>query len=73
MNKLILIFMLVLFGCATTQPTRTVLNCDQEYVVSSKIPIIGGSQKRGGMVCEYVQVPVAPQLEPLQAPAELVK
>ena len=72
MNKLILLLPLALFGCATDQPTRTVLNCDQQYVVSSKVPFVGGSQKRGGMTCDYVQIPVAPQAEPLQAPAELV-
>lgn len=72
MNKLILILALVLVGCATERPMRTALSCDQEYI-SSTIPIIWGSQKRGPMVCNYVQVPVAPTAKPLEVSAELVK
>ena len=73
MNKLILVLSLVLFGCATAQPTREVLNCQSEPVRDSNIPFIGGSKNKDEIECKMVRVPVAPKSEPLQVPAELVK
>ena len=73
MNKLILILALSVFGCAATQPTREVLNCQSEPVKDSNIPFIGGSKNKDEIDCKMVRVPVAPKSEPLQVPAELVK
>jgi hypothetical protein len=73
MNKLVLVSVLVMFGCATTQVTRTVLNCQSEPIKDSKTLFIGGSKLKDEIECKYVQVPVAPKSTPIQAPAELVK
>jgi outer membrane PBP1 activator LpoA protein len=73
MTKLVLVLTLVLFGCATTQATRTVLNCQSEPVKDSKTLFIGGSKNKDEIECKYVQVPIAPKATPIQAPAELVK
>jgi hypothetical protein len=73
MNKLILVLPLVMFGCAATQPTRTVLTCQSEYIVDDGVLFVGGSKVNDEITCKTVQVPVAPKAIPLQAPAELVK
>jgi len=73
MNKLILVLTMAMFGCATNQPTRTVLNCQSENIVNSSILFIGGSKVKDEITCKTVQVPVAQKAIPLQAPAELVK
>ena len=72
MNKLILLLAMSLFGCTATQPTRTVLNCQAEYFLEPGTLFIGGSKVKDEIGCKMVQVPIAPQAEPLQAPSELV-
>jgi hypothetical protein len=73
MNKLILLLLLALFGCATAQPTRKVLNCQSEPIKDSSTLFIGGSKVKDEIECKYVQIPIDPKAVPLQAPAELVK
>jgi hypothetical protein len=72
MNKLILVLVMVMFGCSQT-PTRSVLNCQAEPIKDSKTLFIGGSKLKDEIECKYVQIPIAPTAVPLQAPAELVK
>ena len=71
MNKLILLLALTMFGCSQT-PTRSVLNCQAEPIKDSSTLFIGGSKVKDEIGCKMVQVPIAPQAEPLQAPSELV-
>ena len=73
MNKLILVLAMAMFGCATTQPTRTVLNCQSEYIVGDTALFVGGSKVKDEITCKMVQVQIAPKATPLQVPAELVK
>jgi hypothetical protein len=73
MNKLILVLPLVLFGCSTTQPTRTVLNCQSEYIVGDTALFVGGSKVKDEITCKTVQISIAPKATPLQVPVELVK
>ena len=73
MNKLILLLALAMFGCATNQPTRKVLNCQSENIVNSSTLFIGGSRVKDEITCKTVQVLVAPKAIPLQVPTELVK
>jgi hypothetical protein len=73
MNKLILLLVLAMVGCSTQQPTRKVLNCQSEPIKDSKTLFIGGSKLKDEIECKYVQIPIAPNAVPLQAPAELVK
>ena len=72
MNKLILILLLVLFGCATNQPTRQVLNCQAEPIKDSSTLFIGGSKVKGEIECKMIQVPVAPKSAPLEVSPELI-
>ena len=58
MNKLILVLALVLVGCATTQPTRTVLNCQSDYIVGNGALFIGGSRVEDDITCETIQVQI---------------
>ena len=73
MNKLILLLAMALFGCATSQPTRPVLNCQSEYIVGDSALFVGGSKVNDEITCKMVQVQQAPKATPLQVPAELVK
>ena len=72
MNKLILVLALVLFGCATNQPTRTVLNCQAGYYVDSDALFIGGSRVKDSIECKEVKVPVAPKAVPLEVRPDLI-
>ena len=72
MNKLALILMLVLFGCATNQPTRTVLNCQAEPIKDSGTLFIGGSKVKDEIECRTVRVPVATKAVPLEVRPELI-
>ncbi len=71
MNKLILVFVLVLIGCAQT-PTRSVLNCQAEPIEDSSTLFIGGSRVKGEIACKMVRVPVAPKSAPLEVSPELI-
>ena len=73
MNKLILVLAMALVGCSATQPTRTVLNCQSEYIVDNGVLFVGGSKVNDEITCKTIQVPIAPKSTPIQAPAELVK
>ena len=73
MNKLILLLAMVMFGCATTQPTRTVLNCQSEYIAGDGVLFVGGSRGEDEITCKNVQIPVAPKAIPLQVNPDLVK
>jgi hypothetical protein len=72
MNKLILILVLALFGCATQSPTRTVFNCQREYILGDSTLFIGGSTINDQIECGYVQVPIAPKSKPLEVHPELI-
>ena len=73
MNKLILVLALIMIGCATNQPTRTVLNCQSDYILSNGAVFVGGSRVKDEITCKTVQIPVAPKAIPLQVNPELVK
>lgn len=72
MNKLILLLAMVMFGCATTQPTRTVLNCQSEYYLESGTMFVGGSKVKDEIECKTVQIPIAPKAIPLEVRPELI-
>ena len=55
------IILVLLSGCQSNIPTRTVLNCEQPYVISDKTVFIGGSLKKGSMVCFQDQIPIPPE------------
>jgi len=71
MNKLILVLVLVMFGCAQT-PTRSVLNCQAEPIKDSSTLFIGGSKIKDEIQCKMVQVPIAPKSVPLEVRPELI-
>ena len=72
MNKLALVLVLILFGCAQNQPIRKVLNCQSEPIKDSTTLFIGGSRNKDQIECKYVQVPVAPKSNPLPVDPELI-
>jgi len=72
MNKLILVLAIAMFGCTTTQPTRTVLNCQSEYIVGDTALFVGGSKVKDEIGCKMVQVPIAPKAIPLEVRPELI-
>ena len=71
MNKLILVFAMVMIGCAQT-PTRSVLNCQAEPIEDSSTLFIGGSRVKGEIGCKMIRVPVAPKSAPLEVSPELI-
>ena len=73
MNKLILVLVLAMVGCATQQATRQALNCQSEPIKDSSALFIGGSRVKDEITCKTVQVPVAPKAVPLQVNSDLVK
>jgi hypothetical protein len=72
MNKLILLLALIMVGCATNQPTRTVLNCQSGYVVDPDALFIGGSRINDTIECKEVRLPIAPKAIPLEVRPELI-
>lgn len=72
MNKLILVLALGMFGCATQQSTRQVLNCQAEPIKDSSTLFIGGSKVKDEIQCKMVQVPIAPKSVPLEVHPELI-
>jgi len=72
MNKLILVLAMAMFGCATTQPTRTVLNCQSEYIVDDGALFVGGSKVKDEIECKTVQIQIAPKAIPLEVRPELI-
>ena len=72
MNKLVLVLTMVLFGCATNQPTRAVVNCQAEPIKDSGTLFIGGSKVNDEIECRTVQVPISPKAVPLEVRPELI-
>jgi hypothetical protein len=72
MNKLLLVLALVLVGCAQNQPTRTVLNCQREYILGDGTQFIGGSRTKDDIECRMVSVPLAPKSNPLSVDPKLI-
>ena len=72
MNKLVLVLALALFGCAQNQPTRTVLNCQREYILGDGTLFIGGSKTKDDIECHLVKVPTAPKSSPLAVDPKLI-
>jgi hypothetical protein len=72
MNKLILVLALGMFGCATQQATRQVLNCQAEPIKDSSTLFIGGSRVKDEIGCKIVRVPIAPKSAPLEVRPELI-
>jgi hypothetical protein len=72
MNKLVLILVLVLFGCAQNQPTREVLNCQREYILGDDALFVGGSRAKDGIECQMVRVPLSPKSSPLPVDTKLI-
>jgi hypothetical protein len=72
MNKLLSILILMMVGCATTQPTRTVLHCQSEYILGAGTLFIGGSRIKDEIECKTVQVPQSPKAQPLSVDPRLI-
>ena len=72
MNKLILLLALIMVGCATNQPTRTVLNCQAEPIKDSSTLFIGGSRVKDEIGCKIVQIQIAPKSASLEVSPELI-
>jgi hypothetical protein len=72
MNKLLLVLLLVLVGCAQNQPTREVLNCQREYILGDNTLFIGGSRAKNDIECQTVKVPLAPKSQPLSVDSRLI-
>jgi hypothetical protein len=72
MNKLVLVLFLIMIGCSTNQPTRTVLNCQSEPIKDSSALFIGGSRVKDEITCKMVRVPIAPKSVPLEVHPELI-
>jgi hypothetical protein len=72
MNKLLLVLLLVLVGCAQNPPTREVLNCQREPIKDSDTLFIGGSRTKDQIDCRMVKVPVAPKTLPLPVDSNLI-
>ena len=71
MNKLILVFAMVMFGCSQTS-TRAVLNCQAEPIKDSSTLFIGGSRVKDEIGCKIVQIQIAPKSAPLEVSPELI-
>jgi hypothetical protein len=72
MNKLALVFVLIMVGCAQNQPTREVLNCQSENIKDSSTLFIGGSRNKDQIDCRMVRVPLAPKSTPLSVDPKLI-
>jgi len=72
MNKLVLVLVLVMFGCAQNQPTHEVLNCQREYILGDGTLFIGGSKTKDDIECHLVKVPTAPKSSPLPVDPKLI-
>ena len=72
MNKLILVLVVTLVGCAQNQPTREVLNCQREPIKDSTTLFIGGSRLKDQIECQIVKVPVIPKSNPLPVDSKLI-
>jgi len=71
MNKLMLVLVMVMFGCSQT-PTRSVLNCQAEPIKDSSTLFVGGSRVKDEIGCKMVQVPIALKSAPLEVRPELI-
>jgi hypothetical protein len=72
MNKLALVLVLVMVGCAQNQPTREVLNCQSENIKDSSMLFIGGSRNKDQIECRIVPVPLSPKSTPLPVDPKLI-